>query len=165
MSDRFPGQITIGGDIKRSLVDGLCKAICGEYGSLEWGDAPFEPKDEKELLEGLEDGYLTLKAEEARYGEFDELECFCNDNGIAYDRHSDGYCEYDPENVYFRAGMKSPESVMTDHQGNARVDGGELKRVIQCFETQKWTHEEMVDKLKILLPKEEGTLPKLRIVD
>lgn len=164
MSDRFPAEITIGGDIKRSLIEGLIGAICGDGASLGWGEAPFEPKDEKELLEGFT-SFLILKDEEARYGQFDEIEGFCRENGIAYDRHSDGYCEYDPENVSFRPGMDEPVVETTDRQGHVLVNGDDLASLINDFETNEWARDEMIAQLKTLLPKGVPALEKLRIVD
>jgi hypothetical protein len=49
-----------------------------------------------------------LKDDQATNGCFEELEDWLGEHGIPFDRHSDGHCELDAENVSFRPGMKEP---------------------------------------------------------
>ena len=74
MSERFSTWIEIGGRLKGCHVESILKAIREAGVRLDWGEAYFEPKDAAELLDGRRDGVLHFCDEEARYGEFPELE-------------------------------------------------------------------------------------------
>ena len=109
MSDRFPAQIWIGGQVPDKNISGLIEALVADDASHEYGDVGIS-KDctRTELLElYLNEGILHFKDDEAPIGEFLHTETFCMEHGIAWDRNSDHYCEYDAENVYWRPGKNS----------------------------------------------------------
>lgn len=110
MSTRMAADISIGGKIAATLMPELCRAICEQGVALEWGAAPFQPSDARELLterQELEPGgamVLRLYDEQAHWGEFDELEAFLQEHDIPYTRRTDGDCQYDPAVIEFRPG-------------------------------------------------------------
>ena len=55
----------------------------------------------EELIPGPDDTTDVFQSE-ASWGEWPELESLLVAEGIAFDRHSDGKYEYDPETRYFR---------------------------------------------------------------
>jgi hypothetical protein len=50
----------------------------------------------------------VLNDDQARFGEFPELEEACRTLGLTYRRHSEGKYELDPEVVDWRPGMSEP---------------------------------------------------------
>ena len=108
MSAHYAAWIRIGGRIKRSKVELLLKAIREASVSLEWGDAPFAPQTSDELLTVRRDCHLWFCDDQARWGEFPELEAACRKLRLGYSRHMEGACDCDAERVDWRPGMKEP---------------------------------------------------------
>jgi hypothetical protein len=109
MSDYIAAEITIGGKVKPSLVRSLCRAISSQRVALDWGESPFQPETAQDLLAALTDvnGIKLLKLcdDQARWGQFEELEWFLEKHHIAFRRHSDGRYEYDSDLVEYRPGL------------------------------------------------------------
>jgi len=120
MSSRICASIHIGGRLKRSRVEPLLKAIREAGASLDWGDAPFLPQCPEDLAEACAGQVLRLCDEQAKSGEFPDIEAACRKVGLGYSRHSEGSVEWDAELVDWRPGMKKP---LVRHASNAnRVD-------------------------------------------
>lgn len=145
MGDRFPGQISIGGQIccdtrlypddagdDTTVLQGLVSALHEDGGSHEDGDvvisADCEPPTLYTYLEG---GLLNLKNDQAYNGEFQETEEFCVEHNIPFDRWSDHYCEYDAEHAYWRPGMKSPFIIPVDSHGNQLICGDTVRKALK----------------------------------
>ena len=163
MSDRFCGCITIGGRLKRAQVDPLLQALASVGASLEWGESMFEPADTDELLLALEDRRLWLCGDQARYGEFPELEEACRELGLAYSRHSEGKYEYDPEIVEWRPGMAEP---LVRHGSNndneaVYVPLRQVKEALDCLEAGSLAQG--IKLLRALCP-EIPELPQFEII-
>jgi len=108
MSEYMAAEIWIGGPIPQRLVPQLCRAISGQGASLDWGDAHFAPAGAADLLEGCLDGetpLLHLCEDQARWGEFRELEEFLVRRRICFRRRSEAKAGYDAELVEFRPGI------------------------------------------------------------
>lgn len=137
MSDRLCGCITIGGQLKRADLDAFLAAVTGTGASHEWGEADFAPANEQELLEGLTDGRLVLRDDQARFGEFTELEEACRALGLSYQRHSEGKYEFDPEVVDWRPGMSEPLIRMgsNDDEVTTFVRADYVRQAIDLLET------------------------------
>jgi hypothetical protein len=102
MSERFPAVITIGGKIPRKLIPDLIDVINTSGAGVEWGNHnTFEGLETLTEVVGNND-HLVLCDDEARYGEFEDLECFLRNNDIPFDRHSAAWYEYDGDIVSFR---------------------------------------------------------------
>jgi hypothetical protein len=107
MSDRFPGEITIGGRIPRRLLDTLAGMIASEGVSIDWQYA-LDKAAVRAAIEAAAAKGETVRFtnDEAAYGEFLDLEGWLTSHGIHFDRHSDARYEYDGENAYHRGGRK-----------------------------------------------------------
>lgn len=79
------------------LDDDLKKAI-SEQLNISF-ECPLEA-DSIEIFEN--DGEICMSDQMARNGQFDDLEAYCYERNIPYDRKSSGYYEFVPEQVYFR---------------------------------------------------------------
>lgn len=150
MSERFSTWIRIGGRVNRSRLEPLLKAIRDAGVRTDWGDAWFEPKTAEELLEVVQENYLFLCDDEARYGEFPEIEKVCRRLKLGYRRHCDGGCVYDAELVDWRPGMKEPlaQRASTEHEGEALLLASEVKIALDLLEADKV--KQAIDKLKKL---------------
>jgi len=175
MADYFPGEITIGGKLPAMLLE----EFLGELNSMgakvgAYDGAEFDAKTAADLRQVLdENGHLFLADDQARNGQFEELERFCVDHRIPFDRHSDARHEFNAENVMFRPGMKRPAEVPSNNDGDAllRVESirpvaKELARLV----TTKLTREvvlaaarKVIRQLYALLPPEIEPLPPLEI--
>jgi hypothetical protein len=107
MSERMAAEIHIGGKIPAAVAVGLAGVVQREGVSLEWGGGRFEPESAQALLEASQDGddgtgLLRLYDDQARWGEFEELEAFCRQHHVAYTRHSEGRYDCGPETAEYR---------------------------------------------------------------
>jgi len=100
MSDRFPGQIVIGGQISRHSLARLIHAInADEPNGPDW-HTPVQINDAQSLLDACEDGQLKLANPEALEGTFTEIESACVALDLIYVRQSNAYCEHDGETAW-----------------------------------------------------------------
>jgi hypothetical protein len=114
MSDRFWAKIWIGGPVPDSLMPDLRDQLNSE-GLLA---------SDNDISDCLDDrGLLVLEDFEATYGWFEELEEWLENNGIEFNRQSDGYADIEPELVAFRKGI-GKTSFILDHNDyhTVRVD-------------------------------------------
>ena len=130
MSEHMAAEIRIGGNVPASLVPDLCTVIASQGVSLEWGDGRFHPSTPEDLIGACDDRgdgvrLLWLCDDQARWGEFERLEQFLREHGIAYTRQSAGQYEYDPETVDFRPGHGMVSQV-TNAAGQPVVAASEL---------------------------------------
>ena len=106
MSDRFWGQIQIGGNLRAVDTPVFCR---------------MAGVDESNIPDAIEGEHLVIENPDAPYGQFGELEGLCRELGLPYVRQSDGKYEFSPEIVFWRPGMNGPYHVTTDHAGNMQV--------------------------------------------
>jgi len=130
MADRMAAEIRIGGKVRRSVAEVLCKVIATSAASLDWGEARFDPRTIDELLASRSDDgnglrLLTFYDDQARWGEFDSLETFLQEQGIPYCRYSEGKYDYDAETSLFHPDCGLVES-LTDHNRHPVVQASEL---------------------------------------
>ena len=132
MSDRFPGEITLGGRIPRRLLDRLAGMIADQGVSIDWQYA-LDKAAVKEAMETAAAGGQTVRFtnDEACGGQFEELETWLTSRGIDFDRHSDARYEYDGENAYGR-GRRQPVIMKSDQSGKALVSAEEVRDVLAC---------------------------------
>ena len=169
MADRFPGHIKLGGTItietveERIMVEAALSAFaewCSpSYGEPEFGDIPLA--DVAEHLN--EEGYLHGKHDQARYGQFEEVEDACRMAGIGYIRHSSARYEYDAEIVEWRPGMESPFEQIADENGNTNVPGSTVETAITLIEEGRAS--EVAEMLKQALGQHVPALEPLVIID
>jgi len=130
MSDRFPGEITIGGSIPRRLLDKLAEMIASEGVSIDWQYAI----DKAAVLAAIEAAAargetVRFTDDEASYGQFEDLENWLTSHGIDFDRHSDARYEYDGENAHGR-GRKRPVIRNSDQSGKDLVSAEEVRKIL-----------------------------------
>ena len=100
MSDYYPAKITIGGRLRRSLFDALMEVLEAEELGLEWGETA-DPRTIREYIDKQVGQHpLIFMNCEARNGQFEDVERFCIDNGLAYRRHNSARGEADCEIVW-----------------------------------------------------------------
>jgi len=130
MSDRFPGEITIGGMIHRRLLDELAGMIASEGVSIDWQYTI----DKAAVLAAIEAAAargetVRFTDDEACYGQFENLENWLTSHGIDFDRHSDARYEYDGENAHGR-GRKRPVVMSSDQSNNDLVSAEEVRKIL-----------------------------------
>ncbi len=130
MSDRFPAEITIGGNIPRRLLDELTGMIASESVSLDWQYA----LDQSAVRAAIETAAAKCETvrftdDEACYGQFEELENWLTRHDIDFDRHGDARYEYDGENAYGR-GRKRPVIRNSDQSGKDLVSAEEVRKLL-----------------------------------
>jgi len=129
MSDRFPGEITIGGSIPRRLLDELAGMIASEGVSIDWQYTLDKAAVQKAIEEaGAKGQTVRFTDDEAVGGQFEDLENWLTSHGIDFDRHSDARYEYDGENAHGR-GRKRPITMNSDQSGNDLVSAEEVRRI------------------------------------
>ena len=177
MSDRFPGEIVIGGKVPSALLEEFLGEVASSGASVgDYGDAPFDGRTAEELRGALdEDGHLRLADPEACYGQFDDLEAFCVRHGIPFDRHSDARYEFDAVNVTFRPGMERPVEVASNNAGDSLADADAMRPVVRelaRLATAGLTKNELLAAvakasrdLEAVLPPDVEPLPPLEIVE
>lgn len=82
MADRVSASIAIGGTVNPAQLAQLAARIADYDLRLDWDGEPFDPAH---LLQG---DALRLFAHEVPWGIFDDLEQFCCNEGLAYQRWS-----------------------------------------------------------------------------
>ncbi len=121
MGERYCAWIRIGGTIERTKTEPLLTEIRSSCVKLDWCQPCFEPTSVDELLAARTDGWLRLCDEEARYGEFKELEQVCQEIGLSYTRHTEAWCGEDATLLDFRPGMKEPVEQYGSNAGGDTV--------------------------------------------
>lgn len=130
MSDHFPGEITIGGDIPRRLLNELAERIASESVSIDWQYALDQAAVGAAIETAAERGEtVRFTNDEAPCGQFENLENWLTRHGIDFDRHSDARYEYDGENVHGR-GRKRPVIMKSDQSGNDLVGAEEVRKIL-----------------------------------
>ena len=163
MSDRYCAWLKIGGRIERSKLEPLVKEVGQSSVAIDWGEPLFEPNDANELLNARKHGWVWLCDEQARYGEFPELEETCRKLSLAYQRYCEAWCGYDAEIVEWRPGMKEPLIRTCSNEDSAivLVDGATVAEVLVAIEAGR--AQEAITKLRSLCP-DIPNLPHFEIV-
>ncbi len=137
MSERYATYIEIGGRIHRSEIEPLLKAISEDGVRTDWGEPYFEPETADELLEACKEGRLRLCDEEARYGEFTQLEQSCRELGLGYRRHCEGTNGYDAWVTGWWPGLAEPvgHRSSNEHPGDIVILASEVEKAITMLES------------------------------
>jgi len=135
MSDRMAAEIWISGKIPADCVADLCAALDAERLAVDYGECPFRPQSGEDLLSAcrVNDAgvrLLWLCDDQARGGQFDDLEQFLLTHGISYTRRTESGCGCDGELVEFRSGMVSPVRVITNVDGLPVVVTTDVRRAL-----------------------------------
>ena len=139
MSDRYPAEINIGGNIPKNLKDEFLKLVLDSGGGPNFGEGFVDVSDIEEYIRI--DHWLQVKDDQARGGAFSDLEAFCVSHSIDFDRHSDAFAEFDATNIFCRNGKTS--SVLSTQYGQ---DVFEISVLREFFEKKK----DLVNASKVL---------------
>jgi hypothetical protein len=177
MADRMSAEISIGGKLRRSLLEEF--PISDLY--LDWDHNRLQSATEADILASRdEDGLLHFADDEAAYGEFQELEGWLRENKIPFRRHSEGKYEYSPELVEFRPDLKGERNrnvcTLATQTGNPVIEVACVEKITNRMaklaadrkqsptqRLQAW--EKLFRKLTLVLPPKLPPLPPFEIVD
>jgi hypothetical protein len=170
MAEHLAAEIWLGGNVSAALTPTLCKAIRDEYVSLDWGSGAFQPQTGNDLLEAVknevgETSLLWLCDDQARWGQFEQLEGFLRKHKIPYDRRSSGKYEYDAVFASYR-----PEQGLftwpTNMEGEPIVAGSTLQKIeqqlaalVNSLKQNRVPPERIVPRLESLHKQLRRTLP------
>jgi hypothetical protein len=160
MSDYYPAEIRIGGQISRRLLGRLIPKIVAEGASLYgYGQAAATPQA---LRAAFQEGRIVhLYDDRAHNGEFRALEAFLVRHQIHFDRRSDACWEYSAEKAFYRGGAQ-PLVLLTDQAGNLVFRAEELAAIL---ERDSWPDHDKVAALRQLLnPPERAPLSPIHLV-
>lgn len=188
MSDRSHAQISIGGTIDRttpsksdpeeSVLDVMISMINGagvtnaEGGAVAEIPINAEDDDDSQLLQyldGFDDGEeltLRFRDDQARNGEFDELERFLRDNNIPYRRWSEAAHNYLAEDVYWVPGMLKALTIFCNMAGDELVSMDDVRVVLNGMERPRsyQVHVDSVKRQLQALCPEPPEIPPFKIV-
>jgi len=127
MSEMFYGRINIGGELPEDKVPEFLKAIQEDTG-ITYGTLDRIPKEEETLL--IEDS-------EARNGMFNNLETWCQDNGLSYIRISSACDVYSAETVWWVPEMKEPMEVFNTQDQEPYIRKSDLEDILSFLDKVK----------------------------
>ena len=161
MSDRMPAEMEIGGNLPRSLVDDLLGAIANQGATINWDACPTS---HGELVAAAADrgGHLFLCKDEASYGAMEELEDFCREHGLPFNRSSDAKYEYDGETIMFRPGLED-RLFNSTQDGHLLVSAEALEQALAAAGDGNATAA--AEELREVMGRNVPPLPPFRIVD
>lgn len=181
-SPELSAYIEIGGPLPAQLVDKFCAAIAQTAWSYEekrdvpcgpavgdWDADPFTATTAAQLLELAQGSTLDLYDGQARNGEFADIEAFCQQHGIAYDRHTtEAYTEV-PCIARFRPGMSTPDVTNTDTCGYETVRADGVRQALEIASSKDIPTSQrlklVAEKLRATLGPDVPPLAPLSIVD
>ena len=131
MSDRFPGDIIIGGRIPRRLRDDLAGMTAEQGVGINW-QATLDRADIRAAIEAAaaKGGTVLFTDDAALNGKFEELEGWLTRHGIDFDRHSDARYEYSAQNVYGR-GRRCPVEMRSDQCYADMVSAAMVRQILE----------------------------------
>jgi hypothetical protein len=159
MGDYFAGDIEIGGKISRKDLNELIEKI------LEGGlkkDYNFL-YTRGELVEAFAtQKSVSLCDDQAKYGEFPELEAWLIEHKIPFDRHSDARYEYDAVNTYCRVEDNKVilNTLYSTQDGADLLDKGCIGSIVN---DSGLTDTEKINELQRIINKVES-LPPIEII-
>jgi hypothetical protein len=123
MADRVSATTCIGGTLRRSMLDAVLDNIAPERLSTQW-DGPVVRETDLPA-----DAPLWLMAHEVAWGEFEALQQFCADQGLAYVQWSDG-CggQWGAQRMVF-TGAGEPVTYCADSDDRLLIDLDTIERL------------------------------------
>lgn len=127
MSDNFYGSIKIGGELPKELINEFLGKIEKDTG-MNYGKLDRIPDN---------NGTLYIEDSEARNGQFDNLETWCQKHDLSYVRESSACYEYSAEVVWWIPGMEEAMVVLTTMDQEPYIIKDTLNRIINFLEKVK----------------------------
>jgi hypothetical protein len=159
MPESIAAEISIGGEVPRLLIPALASAISDQGVSDEWGGSCLSEDQVIEIINDVNaNNVATFYDDQARYGQFDELEEFCMKNKVDFDRHSDAKYEYSAEISKCRKGKVI--GIGSDQDGNELIYAEDIDKILNRYYKKKISAVTALDKIKVLINK----VPPLHIL-
>jgi hypothetical protein len=116
MSDRFVCQIMIGGDLNEQTPRGLMHAAELDAAKTEWDGGTADEQCFYDAIAAAQQ--LRFYDSQASAWQFENLERFCQGNGLSFQRHRAAAHECDAEFFYRAPGMQQPRYAKASQDGN-----------------------------------------------
>ena len=153
MADYMAAHIEIGGRLARTKLKELLSLI-HELSAEDYSSSP--PNQEYLQTCADENKPLALYDDQARYGEFPELEQLCIANNLTFNRHSSPKYEYEGQ-----IGLHSPDSgeqvIGATDEGEPYLKWSELKE----YQERGLTLQEVVEKVAEFA----GNVPAFELIE
>lgn len=132
MADCCPAEITIGGVLKFEDREAFLQEL--EQDGLAY-DYDGEPVDSiEEMLKQLgPDGTIKLYNNDVVGGQFDNVEQFCQEHGLAYIRHNDGHPNWPAEYSAYLPGWDEPRTYASTDQGGTTLTPDTAFHMYEAF--------------------------------
>jgi hypothetical protein len=153
MADRMAAHIEIGGKLARSKLNELLSLIDDLSAEDYWSSPPNQ-----EYLQKCTDDKkpMVLYDEQARYGEFEELEQFCIENDLTFKRQSSPKYEYEGQIRFFLPASGEHVISATD-DGEPYLKLSELKD----YQDKGLTLQEVIEKVE----EYDGDVPSFELIE
>lgn len=113
MSDRFAATLTV----RRA-----------DYEALE----ELKRLIDMEEKDSFDNAIVEIRNDAARYGEFEEIEEFCTEHGIAFDRWSEAYYEYQSQMRMYRPGAEPIDKIVfLSSSGEPFVGCRDIRQILE----------------------------------
>ena len=161
MADFFRGHIIIGGTCNPLVAEQLFRALQEDQGGERIDELPAL------CAEGWttdDHRHLDYENEQAFNGCFGQLEDVCQAFGLAYIRRSEGFCEIEPEVVYWAPGMPLPDRYVLGADGEPMLPLRMLNHLRMLLEKARYKQAKAyLDTMLVVLP-DENKLPPFVVV-
>ncbi len=153
MADYMAAHIEIGGKLARSKLKELLSLI-HELSAEDYSSSPLNQEYVQTCTD--ENKPLALYDDQARYGEFPELEEFCIANNLTFNRHSSPKYEYEGQIRFY-----SPDSI---EQVIGATDDGEP--YLKWSELKDY-HDEGITLQKVIekVAEYDGNVPAFELIE
>ncbi len=153
MADYMAAHIEIGGKLARCKLNELLSLI-EELSAEDYGSSP--PNQEYLQTCADENKPLALYDDQARYGEFPELEEFCIANNLTFKRHSSPKYEYEGQ-IRFYSPDSSEQVIGATDEGEPYLKWSELKE----YQERGLTLQEVIEKVA----EYAGNIPAFKLIE
>ncbi len=153
MADYMAAHIEIGGKLARTKLNELLSLIVELSAEDDWSSPPNQ-----EYLQTCADENkpLALYDDQARYGEFPELEQFCIANNLTFNRHNSPKYEYEGQIRLFSPDSGEQVIGATD-DGEPYLKWSELKD----YQDEGLTLQEVIAKIA----EYDGNVPSFELIE
>ena len=129
MGEYYSAEIHIGGTVERSKLKELV-LVLRKSAVQDLDESDLATNEIAQLLLSPEDAPVHFRDNQAKSGQFEEIESYCRTMGISYDRYSDSHYELDAECSYWRPGFDEPRTFVTDSAGEHYVPLRDVKDLL-----------------------------------
>jgi hypothetical protein len=152
MADRMAASIEIGGKITKELLDELI-ALASDFWADDWSSGA----NEEYVMEAINNKKpLVLTDPEIAWGEFIDIEGFCEEHGLHFKRHTCPKYGYEGE-IHYYVPKKGFQTIGATADGTIYLREHELRE----YHEQGWSLEMVLGVMDNFLTK----IPSLELVE